>query len=113
MRWLYGFCALLFLSFAAVQYNDPDGAVWIAAYLFAGLVSIPPVFGRHTFLPGIGLMVYLVWAIALIGSVGANWIEIEEARESLGLLLAAFWMGILLYIWVRKRSAAKAAQEKE
>lgn len=108
MRWLYGFVSLLFMSFAAVQFNDPDGLVWIAAYLFAALVSIPPIFGRHTFLPGIGLAVYLAWGISLIGFVDTNWLEIEEARESLGLLIATFWMGVLFYIYIRKRSEAKS-----
>ncbi|MCE2504586.1 MAG: transmembrane 220 family protein [Chlorobi bacterium] len=104
MRIVYLGVALLFFVFAAVQFNDPDGMIWIVAYLFAALVTLPPFFGRHTPLPGIGLAFYLVWSMALLGSVDANWLENEEAREAIGLLLGALWMGVLLYIWVRRRS---------
>lgn len=103
MRWLYIVVALLFLSFAAVQYNDPDPWIWIAAYLYAAAVTIPPIFGRHTFWPALGLVVYLGWAFTLIGAVDSHWWQHEEAREALGLLVAAFWMGVLLYLWVRGR----------
>lgn len=105
MRFIYLAVALLFGLFAAVQFNDPDPGAWVAAYLFAALVSIPPFFGRYTPLPALGLAVYLVWSFTLIGAVDVNWIENEEAREAFGLLLAALWMGVLLYIWVRRRSA--------
>ena len=103
MRWVYSAVALIFGAFAAVQYNDPDGLIWIAAYLYAAAVTIPPIRGRHTVFPLLGLVIYLVWAITLIGSVDAHWLEVEEARECLGLLIAALWMGVLLYGWVRQR----------
>ncbi|MCB0712155.1 MAG: transmembrane 220 family protein [Ignavibacteriae bacterium] len=113
MRFVYITVAIIFTSFAAVQYNDPDAGVWIAAYLFAALVTLPPIFGKHTPLPAIGLAIYLVWGIALLSAVDVNWIEIEEARESFGLLLAAFWMGVLLYLWVRRRSAHSQSEEAD
>lgn len=103
MRWLYVFVALLFACFAVVQYNDPDPLIWILAYGYAAAVTIPPIFGRHTLWPALGLALYLGWSFTLIGTVDAHWIEVEEARESLGLLLAALWMGVLLYLWVRRR----------
>lgn len=103
MRWLYIVVAFLFVSFAAVQFNDPDATLWIAAYLYAALVTIPPIFGRHTFLPAPGLAGYLIWSFTLIDTVDSHWWDIEEAREALGLLLAALWMGVLLYQWVRSR----------
>ena len=113
MRFVYIGIALLFASFAVVQFNDPDPAIWVAAYFFAALVTIPPIFGRHTPLPALGLAVYLVWSLSLIGAVDVNWIEIEEAREAFGLLLAALWMGVLLYIWVRRRSSRGEAATGE
>lgn len=106
MRWVYLFFFLIFSAFAAVQFNDPDGLTWMAAYGYAALVTIPPIFGRHTVLPAVGLAVYLIWAISLIGFIGPDWIDVEEARESLGLLIACFWMGVLLYIWAKRRSDA-------
>ena len=111
MRWLYVVVAFLFVSFAAVQYNDPDALIWMVLYLYAALVTIPPIFGRHTILPALGLIVYLVWAMTLVGSIDANWWDVEEAREALGLLLAALWMGVLLYCWVRQRRDRPRSEE--
>lgn len=99
--------AILFLLFAILQFNDPDSLVWIAAYLFAFLVTIPPILGRHTFLPAVGLIGYGFWFVTLAGSIGPDWLQVEEAREALGLLLAMLWMGVLLYGWVQLRRERK------
>ena len=86
---------LLFLGFAAVQYNDPDWAVWMYAYLLAAYISFSAFTNRFNK----GLIV-AVWIAALLGAVsffpyghfegvelkqGMKTIEIELARESLGL----------------------------
>ena len=76
--------AILFLFFAAVQYNDPDPIIWISIYSYASLMCF-------------------VWSMTLAASIlvalngyGASPIfslsmvknrEVEEARESLGLLI--------------------------
>lgn len=112
MRVVYIVVALIFAAFAGVQFNDPDGGIWVAAYLFAALVTVPPIFGRHTPLPALGLAVFLVWSVMLIGAVDADWLEHEEAREAVGLLLATLWMGVLLYLWARDHSRRRQVAEQ-
>lgn len=90
---------LLFLSFAAVQYNDPDVLVWAYAYLLPAYISFSAF--RNQFNKG------LIWAVligAVLGAVtffpyghfegvalkdGMKTMNIEYARESLGLAIIA------------------------
>ncbi len=97
---------LLFLSFAVVQYNDPDVLVWVYAYLLPAYISFSAF--RNQFNKG------LIWAV-LIGSVlgaltffpyghfegvaldhGMKTMNIEYARESLGLAIVAIASAIHL-----------------
>ena len=94
---------IIFVLFAAVQLNDPDPIVWVAAYLAAAAVAVPPLRGRHTILPLLLLPIYLIWFATLADAIGANWIEIEDAREAFGLLLCAIWMIVLGGLWWRWR----------
>ncbi|MDZ4846058.1 MAG: transmembrane 220 family protein [Chitinophagales bacterium] len=90
---------LLFISFAAVQYNDPDVLVWVYAYLVPVYISFSAF--RNQFNKG------LIWSM-LIGSVlgaitffpyghfegvalkdGMKTMNIEYARESLGLAVVS------------------------
>jgi hypothetical protein len=112
MRWLYAVVAAIFFTFALFQLNDPDAATWVSLYLFAAIVSIPPVFGRHTPFPAIGLGVYLVWFVTLADAVDEYWWHSEEAREALGLLIATFWMGVLLFAWTRQRHERARRQRR-
>jgi hypothetical protein len=95
---------ILFLLFASFQINDPDPGIWVAVYVYAALLSLGVIFRR---MPA---LLYLVSAVAFMivglvlfpGSVG-EWIEaeeqmqslemklpfIEEARESLGLIVCS------------------------
>jgi len=106
MRWIYGALVAIFLAFALFQLNDPDPEIWVSLYLFAALVSVPPVFGRHTPFPALGLAVYLVWFIMQADTIDVNWWQKEEAREAFGMLFATGWMGILLFAWTRQRHDA-------
>lgn len=87
--------ALLFIAFAAVQYNDPDWIIWIYAYLLPAYISFSAF--RNRFNSGLIIAVCLA---ALFGSItffpyghfegvalkhGMKTIEIELARESFGL----------------------------
>jgi hypothetical protein len=90
------FCLML-LSFAAVQYNDPDWPVWIYAYLVPAYISLCAFrnkFNRE--------LIAVVALAALLGAVtffpfghyegvalkdGMKTMEIELARESLGLAI--------------------------
>lgn len=88
---------LLFLSFVAVQYNDPDPALWMVIYGLAALLCFLSAASK--------MPLGALWLAALASVVGGiyMWPEryegisigggdirnIEEARESLGLFLIA------------------------
>ncbi|ALD21284.1 transmembrane 220 family protein [Hymenobacter sp. DG25A] len=98
---------LLFLGFAAVQYNDPDPYLWIPIYLFPAVISAVIFTGRRVppLLLALGAIVFLVFSyfqwpahwegVALKN--GMKDINIEEGREALGLIICA--AALLLY-WV-------------
>jgi len=89
-----------FIAFAAMQYNDPDAAPWIATYLMAAIFSFLVVFNRISrtllLLAGAGFAVGAVvfwpekWEGLAIG--GGDIRNIEEARESLGLAMCSLSM---------------------
>lgn len=87
---------LLFFVFAAFQYNDPDPLVWIYAYLVPAYISF--FAWKNQFNKG---LILVVCVGALLGAItffpfgnfqgvalqdGMKTVEIEHARESLGLL---------------------------
>ena len=94
----------MFLLFAAVQYNDPDPLIWILIYSFAATICLLAGLGKYYKLIILsGAVVSFVWAMTLVASVliafssyGAGSLfslsmvkdkEVEEGRESLGLLI--------------------------
>lgn len=103
--------ALVFVVFAAVQYNDPDPAVWIPIYLYLTVLSV--LFYRGQ------VPVWLIWVSALAYLAGAlymwpeHWegvalqngmktIFIEQGRESLGLGIG--FVTLVLYGLTLKRT---------
>ena len=111
-----------FLLSLAVQYNDPDPARWMAIY-GAAAVACGLYLGRRYYWPlfaAVGL-VALSWAALLaphvIGKVSiAELFEsvqmkdarVEEARETVGLLIVAAWMMVLTLSSIRRAAAARA-----
>lgn len=87
--------AVLFGVSAYVQLNDPDPYLWIAAYLFAALVSVLFYFKKLNFKMTLGIAI--IYSIAALLSwpqifegvrIGGGDIQnIEEGREALGLVL--------------------------
>lgn len=86
--------ALLFAVCAAVQYNDPDAAVWLLAYLAACSVSLLGALGRAPRMASFALAaLYLLWAVSLVPSIlRSGELTAEQGREAGGLLLACAWM---------------------
>lgn len=86
---------LVFLSFIALQYNDPDPMIWMIVYGIAALLCFAIAAGKAT--------TGILWAAAAVFAAGGiiMWPErfegvsigggdiknIEEARESLGLFI--------------------------
>lgn len=106
--------AIIFIIFAAFQYNDPDALIWIAIYTVAALVSLAVYFKKINlpFLLAI-MLIYFIGAIymwpptfeGIFLDMGYK-IEIEEARESLGLALCGLSMAF--YSFALYRSKRKA-----
>jgi Transmembrane family 220, helix len=101
--------AVMFLLFAAVQYNDPDPIQWAALYLQAMTVCILAALGKNNiYLIYIGLVISLLWAASIspdfftwlkegtptiAGTMKAENPHVELVREFLGLLIAGVTFG--------------------
>ncbi|MCU0324592.1 MAG: transmembrane 220 family protein [Spirosomaceae bacterium] len=105
---LLWFLVIVFILFAAVQYNDPDPFVWIPVYLIAAYLCYYKLQkkGEKLMYFMIGLL-YLMWAInqfppawegLLLDEMGMKTINIELGRESLGLgcCTIALWICAIL-----------------
>ncbi len=96
--------ALIFFAFAAVQYNDADGVLWVFVYSIVGLISLLGVFKEYNRAMLLSMMilyfggfVYLLpnvfdWLMnyelgELVESMKTEKPFIEKSREALGLLL--------------------------
>jgi hypothetical protein len=102
MRYLNGlFCVVLGL-FALVQYNDPDALVWFLIYAtpatWCGLLAFRPHLLQGKRPAAAFFLVCLAAAIAyslyLWPSLPDGWIDIEEEREGLGMIIAT--VGLLV-----------------
>jgi hypothetical protein len=103
---------ILFLLFAAVQYNDPDPQVWVPIYGIAALACLMAWVGMGQWWFFAGMTV--VYALAawnqwppvfegfLLNEMGMKSINIELARESGGLAICAVAMGVLAYLSTKK-----------
>ena len=118
------FMAVLFALSIVVQLNDPDPLRWILVYAFGLLVTLMAVFGRHTVLSAVCLVIYLGGAlyfargfaaldspINLFTDIKMDYEGVEEARESGGLLIGAAWMLVLSVVWYRGRNASPVAAD--
>lgn len=85
--------ALLLALFAYYQVNDGDGILWILIYGYGTILGFLGAFNRYYYLlPLIGLAGYTIYALTLNPQWGPEWLENEEAREFIGLMICNFWM---------------------
>lgn len=85
------------LLFAALQYNDPDALYWGAVYVLAASFPILALLRARPLarLPALRMGawaaagLFLLGFASLAGTIGADWIHVEEAREALGYLICA------------------------
>jgi len=116
--------ALLFVLFAALQYNDPDPYVWITIYLYTAILCWQAF--RNKFYPKaylLGIIVYTIYAVYKIFDQNGllDWINvhdaeniaetmkaekpwIEESREFFGLVILIVVLLIDL-LYARRRMA--------
>jgi hypothetical protein len=108
------FWTLLFIIFAVYQTNDPDPIVWILIYGAAALLSLLVILDKSS------RPVLLIALIAFLAGAAMHWPDtfegillkedgsftpaIEEARESLGLLIAGLAMGWHLFVTRAKQT---------
>ena len=121
------FC-ILFVLFAALQYNDPDPYIWIPIYLFSAYLCYLAV--KNRFYKGayiVALVIYLSYAIYLFfDKTGVlDWAEehnaeniaqsmhatkpwIEETREFFGLAILII---VLSVNWIYFRRSERKLSE--
>jgi hypothetical protein len=114
MRIVNFILAIMFLTFAFVQINDPDPVVWILIYGAMAVISVMAIFEFYPKKFMIGLLIlYVLYSIVYIPGV-IEWLKkdnkallfddlakmqfpyIEEAREFLGLLICIVVLTIFL-----------------
>ncbi|MCB1137775.1 MAG: transmembrane 220 family protein [Leptospiraceae bacterium] len=104
---IYHSClTFLFLVAAALQWNDPDPAVWIAFYSMPALLSLAEIFlwipqqsflnGRKLLWPMLALAT-LLYGISLFHGLGPEWYNDEVTRESGGLFIIALHSAIAFW----------------
>jgi hypothetical protein len=106
----YGMSVLFFIS-VLLQYNDPDPIQWMLIYGAAAVLSF--LFPRKKIHWGYYVAVIVaalawtsiiapdMWGKVAFGqmfeSMKASQPQIEEARETGGLLIVTFWMAVLAF----------------
>ena len=121
MKFLNISFAILFIFFAALQYNDQDPYVWMPIYLYSAFICFLAFKNKHyKWMYITGLFIYISYAIYLFcDKTGVlNWVKehdaenivesmkatkpwIEETREFFGLLVLIIVL-ITNMIWIKK-----------
>lgn len=111
-----GFLALLLLSFIGVQFNDPDGPLWMIIYLVPLVALIAAIFRASWYtlwavkaLAGVALAIFFVlvwhyWPDQEGFWQQEVWWEEETAREGMGMMIA--WVCLIIGVvagWRRGR----------
>jgi len=118
VKWIHLFVSILFLSFAIMQWNDPDAALWILMYVVVSGVSFLAFRGRYHLWLNAGLVAILTVALisyvpelmdwmndgmpSITNSMQASSPYIELVRESLGLVISLIAM--IAYLLIAKRN---------
>lgn len=109
----------LLLWAAAMNLNDPDPRLWVAYYGATGLLALSSAAGRAPVWTAATLsMAGALWAASLLPQL-AGWTpadlgatmtperpQVEVGRETIGLLIAASWSGL---IWGRVMRARRSS----
>lgn len=80
-----------------VQYNDPDGYVWMVIYGYATIMILNALrLQYNALLLIIGLVGYVGSGVLLLPDNLDGWITNEVARESGGLFVSGFCIAVLI-----------------
>ena len=123
MRYVFAFFALLMVLAVAVQYNDPDGPLWMLYYGVAAIWASLAAFRPHIPAAGMGrglLGATLVAAVALTIFYWPPakgwwhqevWWESEESREGMGMMIVTVVLvAVLDGSFARRRSAVETSR---
>ncbi len=122
MRYLNGVLFVGMLAFIGLQYNDPDGPLWMAIYLvpaiWTGLAVVRPGLLAQTAAQVLHLLsigaavagVVYYWPSTPGWWTGDVWIEVEAVREGMGLMIVVI---VLLIAWMTGRIWATANKNSQ
>jgi hypothetical protein len=100
----------LLLMSVVVQYNDPDGIVWMLIYGYSLVITVPAIFGVYTAWAIPGTLGYLGGFAALVPTFEHPYLKSELTREGGGLLIAGVWMLCLAIAWYRSPARIPVAE---
>lgn len=120
LRALNGVLLILMLVFIAVQYNDPDGALWMAIYAVPAIWATIALF-RTSWL-GNKLIHFLLLFCLFVAAVGVIyfwptspgwwrqdvWWEVETAREGMGMMIVVI---VLMVVWFSRPRSSNTPDE--
>lgn len=120
MRYLNIVLGILMLAFVAVQYNDPDGPLWMAIYAVPAIWAFLAAFRLPVLRSPIGRPLLWLSIAAGLAAVAYYWPQMpgfwhqevwwneETAREGMGVMLLLI---VLLVAWItslRRRGIGQA-----
>ena len=122
MKIFNGIFAVLFLGFAALQYNDPDALLWIVIYMAMVVVCVLAFRKQHHKMLSLILGLFYIGYSVLLAPALLTWWQsgdrallfddiakmqypyIEETREILGLLICLVVLAINYFYFERKKA---------
>ena len=116
------FC-LIFIAFAALQYNDPDPWLWVPIYMYASVLCWLAARKRYfTKAYLLGIVAYSVYAVYKVFEPNGllDWLNqhhaenitktmkadqpwIEESREFFGLIILIVILSVNYFVVIKKR----------
>lgn len=99
----------LLLASIAVQYNDPDGFVWMLIYGYSAFLTVPAIVGLYSPWAIPGMLGYFGGFLYLMPYFEAPYLKSELSREGGGVFIAGAWMACIAVAWYRTRQPAPAA----
>lgn len=92
MKVLSWVMAVIFIGFTAVQFNDIDALIWVAAYGSVTFLSVFRAIGRDSrYLALVCATIYAAWALVLLSQTNGQWWDGEIERETGGLTICCLW----------------------
>lgn len=118
VKWAHLILSALFISFAIMQWNDPDALMWILMYIVVSAVAFFAFKGRHDIRVNAAIVAVLLVTLVFYIPDLSEWLKdgmpsiaesmqatspyIELVRESLGLMISLITM--LFYLYIAKRN---------